>query len=343
MAWTAPEFTRDAINNAGKQLASDPSELTSSQFNVLNNFRASHGFPLNTIQMRLRDKANQVHKDSVVNQRLKRRQSIAAKLIKMDSLKLSNMQDIGGCRAVTPTVDHVVILADEFKAGRARHLLIKENDYVAAPKPDGYRSLHLVYAYQSDKTPTYNGMKIEIQLRSELQHAWAMAVETFDSITRQSLKTGTGDPTHLRFFALLSSWFAIRESRPPVPNTPVNAKDLSTEILDIDDELKIVSKFNGYRAALRILSDPQAKRDPGWYILHLDLELRTINAMHFDFRDYGSALSHYQSLEDDHANDINHDVVLVSTGTSLALTRAYPSYFGIASRFLDEIRPIVEP
>jgi ppGpp synthetase/RelA/SpoT-type nucleotidyltranferase len=35
---------------------------------------------------------------------------------------------------------------------RMRHQLIKEDDYIQRPKDSGYRSIHLVYEYRSDRT-----------------------------------------------------------------------------------------------------------------------------------------------------------------------------------------------
>ncbi|MBU6438396.1 MAG: hypothetical protein KGQ77_12790, partial [Betaproteobacteria bacterium] len=61
----------------------------------------------------------------------------------------------------------------------------------------------------------FNNQKIEVQLRTRLQHAWATAVEIVDAFTGQALKSGlklnSGDPKWRRFFALMSSVIAIRE------------------------------------------------------------------------------------------------------------------------------------
>ena len=45
--------------------------------------------------------------------------------------------------------------------------------------PSGYRGVHLIYRYNSDRKTEYNTLLIEMQLRSQLQHAWATAVETW--------------------------------------------------------------------------------------------------------------------------------------------------------------------
>ena len=93
MAWSEPEYTPDQINQAGRWLV-DPSVPTPDEgdpLRVLNNFRSSHRFPLNTIQVRLRGKAAEVSSDTVVTQRLKRRAAITSKLSRMNNLRLTKM------------------------------------------------------------------------------------------------------------------------------------------------------------------------------------------------------------------------------------------------------------
>ena len=119
MAWVSPLYSRSQIDIAGRVLARDDSpEVSASGDNLLaddvqydrwaefeialtaiNNWRSSHSFPLNTLQVGLRRLASQVDVHSVVAQRIKRLSSIEAKLRRFPTMKLSQMQDIGGCRA----------------------------------------------------------------------------------------------------------------------------------------------------------------------------------------------------------------------------------------------------
>ena len=103
---------------------------------------------------------------------------------------------------------------------------------ISNPKADGYRSFHLVSKYRSNlpDKQVYDGLRIEIQIRSQLQHAWATAVETISTFTDQALKSGLGDDRWKRFFALMGSLMALREGCPIVPNTPTEKKELIKEI-----------------------------------------------------------------------------------------------------------------
>ena len=84
-------------------------------------------------------------------------------------MDLSRMYDIGGCRCVFPTVDE----ANKVRAifyDTHRPLICKEMNYIDKPKPDGYRSIHIIFNYDDPDFPQYKNLKIEMQLRSELQH-----------------------------------------------------------------------------------------------------------------------------------------------------------------------------
>ena len=67
---------------------------------VINNSRSSHSFPLNSLQVNLRHIARRVFDGSLIAQRIKRLASIELKLKRFKTIRLSQMQDIGGCRAV---------------------------------------------------------------------------------------------------------------------------------------------------------------------------------------------------------------------------------------------------
>ena len=108
-------------------------------------------------------------------------------------MALSRMHDIAGCRLIFSSVDEL----NEFRAGvltsRASHELIGERNrynYIMTPKASGYRGVHDVYKYNVNSysgTP-WNGLRIELQYRTIVQHAWATAVEISDIVNATRLK-----------------------------------------------------------------------------------------------------------------------------------------------------------
>ena len=185
--WEIPKYTGNQINKAGKIIA-DPfstSEERDQALTVLNNWRAAHAYPLQVICSNLRKK----NPDAIVVQRLKRLESITGKIQRFPNMQLYKMQDLGGCRVIVDTIEDVYNSVDIYKKSRIRHILKKEDDYIASPKASGYRSYHMVYQFHSETKDTYNkNMFIEIQFRTKLQHIWATAVEMMGIYTKSNLK-----------------------------------------------------------------------------------------------------------------------------------------------------------
>lgn len=154
MAWGLPSTYEVAqYNKAGKVLVNgDHDGMNIDQaLDIINNWRSSHYHPLNTFQWRLRRKAQAVDGNSLVAQRIKRLYSIKHKLDRFPTMRLVQIQDIGGCRAIVSTVEHLQKLVDimanrdENRSGRGlKHKLIDEKDYITSPKISGYRGVHLV-------------------------------------------------------------------------------------------------------------------------------------------------------------------------------------------------------
>ena len=293
---------------------------------------------MNTMQMNLREKSKQIDSGSMVAQRIKRLSSIESKLRRFDWLSLSKMQDLGGCRAVVRSVNYADRLVDAYQNSRIKHRLLRADDYVNTPKKSGYRGHHLIYGYFSDRKDTYNGLKIELQIRSNLQHIWATAVETVGTFTEQELKSSQGEEDWLRFFTLMSSVFAHREKRPIVPNTPENYVDLLDELQHYAKELDVITRLNAYRQTTRMLSDRTKLKNVRFFLLQLDRVNRKITVHRFGRSDFRRASEAYLDAE---GRGAAGDVVLVSVESLSSLRRAYPNYFLDIRRFLQQVRRVV--
>ena len=226
--------------------------------------------------------------------------------------------------------DQIAQLADAFKSGRIRHQLERENDYITNPTRDGYRSLHLIYQYHSDRNPEYNGQRIEVQLRSRLQHAWATAVETVDFFTSQDLKSNLGRTDYARFFSLMGSWIADREESNPVPSTPDDMGIIIRELRELNDRLNMLNRLRAFRAVVPHLPQKTYK----YHILDLDLENHTLRVT--SFPDLEQASTRYANLEEDYRSNTHKDVLLASVHGA-SIQQAYPNYFADTGIIIDEI------
>jgi hypothetical protein len=339
MSWTEPLYSKGEVDRAGARyvdVATDPEERELA-LAVINNWRSSHAFPLNTLQMGLRGKVAAVDRNGLVAQRIKRLPSIRNKLVRLSSMKLSRMQDIGGCRAVLLDIPAVLDVDAAFARTRMKHQLLRHDDYITQPAASGYRSIHRAYRYVSDRTTTYNGLVIEIQLRTRLQHQWATAVETVGTFTRQALKSSQGEADWLRFFALMSSVIANREGTPTAPGTPSDPVDLHSEVLALAQRLDVIGRLTTYGAALRYL-ESQVPTDRYW-ILELDTARSTLQVR--GYRDAIVAADAYNAIERASEAAPERDVVLVSVNTVTGLQRAYPNYYLDASAFTSIVQEVI--
>ena len=112
-----------------------------------------------------------------IQNRIKKKKSLEEKLIRrgkeptVDNAK-DYLQDIAGVRIICYFVDDIYNLAKSLKR-QADLIVIREQDYIKAPKPNGYRSYHLIVG-----VPVYcmDGMEyfpVEIQLRTMTMDLWA--------------------------------------------------------------------------------------------------------------------------------------------------------------------------
>lgn len=304
---------------------------------VVNNWRSSHAFPLNTLQMSLRRRAASVDRDATVSQRIKRLPSITQKIERFPGMRLSRMQDIGGCRAVLSDVDAVRRAFEIYRQGNGKHELTRVDDYIDdKPKASGYRGVHLVYKYRSDRKSTYNGLSIEVQLRTRWQHAWATAVETVGFFTSQALKSSAGSEDWLRFFALMSSEIARREGTPPIPGTPDSEAELAGELLDLTQSLGVVERMTAYGETLKVFEEQIAGGSSKYFVLSLNAAEATLNV--YSFGSLAQATGYYEALERATAAERDTDVVLVSVDSISALRRAYPNYFLDTGAFLGMVK-----
>ncbi len=109
--------------------------------------------------------------------RIKTKQSIEGKLQRKGMngsvvCAKENLRDIAGIRVICYFVQDVELLADNLK-GQGDLITIQERDYITNPKPNGYRSYHLILGipvYYMERTEYY---PVEVQIRTIAMDFWA--------------------------------------------------------------------------------------------------------------------------------------------------------------------------
>jgi putative GTP pyrophosphokinase len=202
-------YSKSQVNRAGASFAegvrliAEGKATTESQreevlqaLEVIEWWRSEHAKPLSQVAANLRYYAAKAGKP-VVAQRLKRVPTIADKLWREPGMKLARMGDIGGVRAIVPDQVAAYGIASRL---RKNWTITRFSDYVAQPKADGYRALHLINRH--------HGRLIEVQLRTPNQDFWANAVEAFSRSFAPGLKFGAGPDFVREYFAAVAEVLA---------------------------------------------------------------------------------------------------------------------------------------
>ena len=177
-----------------------------------------------------------------------------------------------------------------------KRALTQKDDYIDTPKESGYRGIHLIYRYFSDKKTDYNTLKVEVQLRSQLQHAWATAVESVGAFIQQALKSSLGEQDWLRFFALMGTAIAIRENSTPVPDTPTTYGELVKELREYANALDVASRLATFGAAMQITESPRRDSDH-YFLLEVNHKTKLVTVTGFKQAESDKATAKYLEVE----------------------------------------------
>jgi len=221
-------------------------------------------------------------------------------------------------------------------------------DYIVKPKADGYRSVHLIARFRTSvpRKQIYNGQRIEIQIRSKLQHLWATAVETAQVFTGQALKSKFKNATEdwLRFFVLTSNLFAIKEGTTLVPGAPSIREDTIDELRDVISRANAVDTLWGLSNTVRHMEKHKREQAAAqMFLLVLDPDKKELTTTAFSQEEIIEAQRNYQQEEKQAESDPHKQVVLVSVDSVSALRRAYPNYYVDTREFITAVMSEVDP
>jgi len=318
---------------------------------VLSYWRFSHEEALVVAFNLLQETAKNKDKNAILAKRLKRTASIVSKLRRFEKMKLKNMQDIGGCRAIVSNEKKLRQIVRELrKQPNFKHTTgkIKSKDYIVNPKEDGYRGYHLIGEFL-DKS-------IELQIRTTLQHGWATALEIVDLFTGQALKSNRGRADWKEFFCLVSDQFAIMENINQF-GTLSDARKFQSyreRILSSDSlienckatqksckNLNVIHNLHAYANSLRIIDDRLNEMPiSGYALIEVDTKKSQVKSTLFSEDMNTIAEESYKKAEQAAATENFLVVALVSTNAVGGLKEAYPNYFADSTEFVKHLHLI---
>ena len=113
----------------------------------------------------------------MIKSRIKKPLSILGKLnrknypLTMESI-LTNLNDVAGVRVICSFIDDIYDVADMF-ASQDDIKVIEIKDYIKSPKPNGYRSYHMIVEVPVFFAQKKQSMRVEVQLRTIAMDFWA--------------------------------------------------------------------------------------------------------------------------------------------------------------------------
>lgn len=349
------DVSRRKATAAGKALrdCSPESQEYQNALAVMLQWREQHIVPTQESFRRLL-KISKEFPGSVATYRLKRQPSILSKLKRHgNAFELGAIDDIGGCRLI---VDDIRQLED---ACQRMHDLFSNakqpKNYIERPEASGYRSYHDVVQIQAGEGKNPLLYRVEIQIRTKLQHYWATTVEATGEIYSLDLKTPKPEESlsetekRMRdFLRIASAAFAIEEG------TSIPA---GFEGVDRDTIAETIRSTPGF---MTLLDDLEASSDTvfpvpwsekvhaegaGLYLLEFSRAEQILNMSVFSAGALDTAIRAYQNAENaSKANEstLFDNVVLVYAQNPDQLKLAYPNYSSNVQEFVMRVKDFIQ-
>ena len=328
-------ISKSKIDKAGELLSCDAMENVEKYIeaeDVFNSYRSAHLAPLMQTTILLQKWMDKSGKGYYIAMRLKRRPQILRKL-KRFHVRLSQLQDIAGARIILERNHDVEEIVDYLRSSfktQSDIRLLRDVDYRVRGRDDsGYRARHIVLQN--------GGYKIELQLRSRIQHYWAETVERTSVVYGHFLKELQGDPCVLEYFKQLSDvLYEFEAGRRPTHPQRIRLDRLYSKALAIiqtsDTRNVLVSHpdLNVLKTLTEVSSRKKKSGIANW-ILIFDWKTGDFVNWLAASDDSQEAIALYAQNEKDYLSEDGFEVVLVGASDPTTIEKTHSHYFGIES------------
>jgi putative GTP pyrophosphokinase len=340
MAYPTPPNPKSEVKRAGRAIGTGTA--TERDFELVDQWRSSHGYVINTFQAWLKGIIKKKSYNVEFAQRLKRRATVIDKLKRKrpDGQPLiqdvTSMHDLAGCRLVFDDLGSLVEFRNYMRSEAAlknvKHQLkndVGKFDYIEFPKETGYRGIHDIYRHQprqhrrtSISSEPWHGLLVEIQYRTRTQHAWATAVEISDMIDQERTKFALADDDNtdnrVRFFQLASEIIARTYEKKEQALLSLTTSELRSDLQKLENELHIMDRLE----ALKSFSDGDSLGQHS--VLNIVREGPSLNLQVFSYKNAEEAIAQANKLE---KTEESINAVYVRSDNPNQLRSIYRNYF----------------
>jgi ppGpp synthetase/RelA/SpoT-type nucleotidyltranferase len=329
-----PMPSKTKIDKAGLALAKNKYRDEDEYFEleeVFDECRKAHLQPLSETTLELQHLLTNYGAQYYIAQRLKRKLQIVRKLNRL-SVRLTQLQDIGGCRIIVQKnadVDRLHKYLVEKVQSQSVFAIDRTTDYRELGRDDtGYRSLHVILQR--------SGVHLELQIRSRIQHYWSESIERTSVIYGYHLKESEGDKKVIRYFKNLSDvFYELEAGREPSLERRLKVDELRNaceQIIQQSDRHKVFDSFVN-EDIIRTLTEKESKNPAGLnnWILVFDWNAGAFVSWDIVSRNPGDAVEAYIEYERMFPVESGYEVVLVGSSEVATVRQTHSHYFGIES------------
>lgn len=326
--------SKTRIDRAGNALAKETYRSEDEYFeleDVFDEYRKSHLQPLSETTLEIQGWLGDYGGSYYIAQRLKRKPQIIRKLKRL-SARLSQLQDIGGSRIIVPKstdVDRLLRFLQDRVKEKGHFSIQRVTDYRERGRDrTGYRALHLILER--------DGVSLEVQIRSRVQHYWAESIERISVIYGYHLKEEEGDPRVLRYFRCMSdAFFELEAGREASPSDRLEIDALRVEcegIISASPRGKVLDSFVN-EGVIKTLTEKELRGGRGlnnWIII---FDWNTGSFVSWDIvgRSPAEAIKAYVENEKNFSTEAGFEVVLIGSSEVATVRETHSHYFGIDS------------
>jgi ppGpp synthetase/RelA/SpoT-type nucleotidyltranferase len=329
-----PLPSKAKIDRAGLALAKNQFRNDDEYFEleeVFDEYRKAHLQPLSETTLELQHLLTNYGAQYYIAQRLKRKPQIVRKLNRL-SVRLTQLQDIGGCRIIVQKnadVDRLHKYLTEKVKAQNIFVIDRSTDYRELGRDDtGYRSLHVILKR--------SGVHLELQIRSRIQHYWSESIERTSVIYGYHLKESEGDAKVIGYFKNLSDvFYEIEAGREPSleKRLKVNElRDACEQIIQQSDRHKVFDSYVN-EDIIRTLTEKESRNPAGLnnWILVFDWNAGAFVSWDIVSRNPNDAVESYIEYERMFPVESGYEVVLVGSSEVATVRQTHSHYFGIES------------
>lgn len=328
------KVSKSRIDKAGLALSKDryKDEIDYIELeDVFDDYRKKHLQPLSETTIELQHILENYGSPYYIAQRLKRKPQIIRKLKRLH-VRLTQLQDIGGCRIIVNSNSDVEDLYEYLKQAVGKQsvfIIDRDTDYRELGRDDtGYRALHVILK-RSD-------CFLELQIRSRIQHYWAESIERTSVIYGHHLKEKEGDPLVIQYFKTLSdAFYEIEAGRKP--STPQKLeidelRDSCEKLILQSDRHKVFDSYVN-EDIIKTLSEKESKNKGSLnnWILIFDWNSGTFVSWDIVSRNPDNAVEAYIEYENMFPVEKGYEVVLIGSSDISTVRQTHSHYFGIES------------